>query len=279
MSEPKYKYLAYSGGSVKGIAHIGATKRLVEANLIDFKKLKAVAGASAGALFSVLIVAGFSIDEIWDFMYNSLDLSKMVNIDPFLFLTQCGIESGQKIYDLYSQILEVKTGIKKTNFQQLYEVSKIHLIIVGTSLTAKKAIYYDHINTPTFEVALALRISISMPGFFTPIVIDGEKYIDGAILDHFPLHLFKDHLDEAIGFNIMGDYDTTYQYPEQFFVAIMNLFMYRYFDNVTDRFPDNTISIKGFETIGSFDFNLTNSIKKTLYQHGYNTADEFLKKN
>ena len=38
---------------------------------------------------------------------------------------------------------------------------------------------------------MAIRISISMPGFFTPVTIDNKKYIDGAILDNYPINFFE----------------------------------------------------------------------------------------
>ena len=155
--DPQYKNLVLSGGSVKGIAHIGALKKLVDEKLIVLNKLKAVAATSVGSLFALLIVLGFSIEEIWNFILY-LDMKKMVNPDFFLFLKKCGFDNGQIIYNLFEEILTKKTNIKHINFRQLHELTKIHLTVVGSCLTTKEPVYYDHINTPNFKVSITALI-------------------------------------------------------------------------------------------------------------------------
>lgn len=276
--EPKYKNLVLSGGSVKGICHVGALQRLIDEKLINPKKLKALAAASAGSLFGVLLVLGFSNEEIWQFL-QSLDMSKTIKPDFFMLLKKCGIDNGEIIHNLYEEILTRKTGIKHINFKQLFEITKIHLTIVGSCLTTKEIIYYDHINTPTFKVSMAIRISISMPGFFTPVVIGNKKYIDGAILNNYPMNLFRDKLDETIGILNCGDYDTNYTYPEEYFLAVMHLFMYHYYKERCSDYNENTVYItKNVETVNIFDFNLNFETKQKLYQCGIDAAEEFIRK-
>ncbi|AUL78196.3 putative patatin-like phospholipase [Tupanvirus deep ocean] len=276
--DPKYKNLVLSGGSIKGISHIGAVKRLIEEKLIDLNKLKAVAGASAGSLFGLLIVLGFSIDEIWNFIY-CLDMKNMVKPDFLAFLKKCGVETGQIIYNLLEEILTKKTGIKHINFRQLYEITKIHFIVVGSCLTTREAIYYDHLNTPNFKVSMAIRISIGIPGFFTPITIGQNKYVDGAILNNFPMNLFRDKMDETIGILICNEYNTKYQYPEEYFLAIMNLFMYNYFENTAAKYSDNTVYVnKAVSDIHIFSFDISNEAKIELYNCGIEASEEFIRR-
>lgn len=276
--EPKYKNLVMSGGSVKGISLIGAIMRLVKEKLIDLKKLKAVAGTSAGSMLALLIALGFSIDEIWNFMY-CLDLKKLVEPNVLLFLEKCGVETGQIIHNLFEEILTKKTGLKHINFKQLHELTNIHLTIVGSCLTTKEVVYYDHINTPTFKVSTAIRISISMPGFFIPVVVDNKKYVDGSIFNNYPMNLFEDRLDETIGLLICGEYDTNYKYPEQYLMAIMNLFMYQYFKMTADQYPDNTIFItQSPKNVNILNFDVNNKTKIKLRDCGIAATEEFIKK-
>lgn len=274
--EPKYKNLVLSGGSLKGISEVGAVKKLIEEGLLDLKKLKAVAGTSAGAMFGTLIVLGFSIDEIWDFLY-CLDMKKIVNPNFFMLLKKCGIEDGQIIHNLFEEILTKKTGTKHINFKQLYKITKIHFTVVGSCLTTKKVVYYDHINTPNFKVSMAIRISISIPGFFTPVTIDNNKYIDGGVLNNYPINLFLDKLDETVGILICSEFNTSYKYPEEYPMAIMNLFMYGYYQKHMDQFKNNTIYIKeNPKNVNVFNFNIDNKTKIELYNNGINAAKKFI---
>jgi len=274
--EPKYVNIVFSGGSVRGICHVGALQRLIHEKMVDLKKIKAVAAVSAGSLFSVLLVLGFSVEEIWHFIL-SIDLRKTVQPDFFLLLKKCGVDNGRIIYNLYEEILTKKTGIKHINFKQLYDITKIHLTIIGSCLTTKKTIYYDHINTPFFKVSVAVRISISMPGFFTPVIVDNKKYIDGAILNNYPMDIFVNELDRTVGIMICEDYDTSYEYPEQYFMAVLNLFMHHYYVQSMEKYKNNTILVNGnMENVNIFNFNLDIITKHKLYMCGYEAAGEFI---
>jgi len=276
-SKPQYRNLVLSGGSIKAISQIGAIKKLIDAKILNLKKLNSVAGSSAGSLVGLLVILGFGIDEIWDFIY-CLDMKKLVDPDFLMFVKKCGIETGRTIHNLFEEILTKRTGIKHINFKQLYEITKIRFIVVGSCLTTKEAIYYDYINTPTFKVSMAIRISISMPGIFTPITINNKTYVDGGLLDNYPMHLFKDEMNDTIGIFICNDYDTDYKYPEEYFVAIMNLFLYHYYNKHTIQYSNNTVRIKEIPSnVFVFNFDIDNETKIKLYNCGVLAAEEFIK--
>jgi predicted acylesterase/phospholipase RssA len=278
IGNPKYENLVLSGGSIKSISQVGAIKKLIDEKLLDLSKLKSLAGTSAGSLIGLLIVLGFNIDEIWNFIYY-LDMGNMVKPDILLFLRKCGVETGQIIYNLIEEILTKKTGTKHINFRQLYEITNIHFIVVGSCLTTKEAVYYDHVNTPNFKVSMAIRISISIPGFFIPIIIDNKKYVDGGLLNNYPMNLFEDRMEETIGILNCNEYNTDYRYPEEYFMAIMNLFMYNYYEKTSRQYANNTIYInKSIDGISMISFNLDYQAKIDLFNCGVEAVEEFIKR-
>ncbi|MEM0354139.1 MAG: patatin-like phospholipase family protein [Thermoplasmata archaeon] len=276
-SRPKYKNLVLSGGSAKGIAHIGAIRKLVDEKLVNLENLESIAGVSVGALIALLISLRFSIEEIWNFIL-SIDLKKIVNPDIFMLIQKCGVDTGQIIYNLCEEILTKRTGIAHITFKQLYDLTKIHIIMVGSCLTTKDVVYFDHCNTPNFRVSVAARISISMPGYFTPVVVGEKKYIDGAILNNYPMNLFKNRIEETVGIIINSDYNTNYQYPEEYFIAVINLFLHNYYKRIRRKYKNNTIFVNNVKNISIFDFDLDMETKKRLYQCGMEAAEEFVKK-
>ncbi|AYV85373.1 MAG: putative patatin-like phospholipase [Satyrvirus sp.] len=275
---PKYVNLVLSGGSTRGISHIGAIKKLVEEKLLDLKKIECIACVSAGALLGVLIVLGFSIDQIWNFVFN-LDFKKLIKPELLFLLEKCGMESGDTIYNLYNEILAKTTGIKNITFKELFGITKIHFIIIASNLTDKKEVHYDYINTPDFSVSLAVRISISIPCLFAPVVIDNKTYIDGGLFNNYPINLFKDKIDKTVGILIRNKYNTRYKYLEEYFVAIMNLMIHNYFRKIEQKYKNNTVYVNQIpENLSIFDFNVDNKIKIKLYKCGVVGAEKFIKK-
>lgn len=57
--------LVFQGGGIKGIAHAGALNELTEGGyLFDLASIKRVGGASAGAIFAMLLSLGFNVAEL-----------------------------------------------------------------------------------------------------------------------------------------------------------------------------------------------------------------------
>ena len=68
------------------------------------------------------------------------------------------------------------------NFNELYRKSGKELYIVAMNLeTARRSIFgHDQVNT--VPVSKAMQASIAFPLFFKPVTIDGDDYIDGAVI-------------------------------------------------------------------------------------------------
>jgi predicted acylesterase/phospholipase RssA len=77
----------------------------------------------------------------------------------------------------------------------------LDLSLTGTNLTTGESVYFSQKRTPSFKVVDALRISMSFPGAFKPVVIGkgdvGDRslegtWIDGGLLNNNPIHAFDD---------------------------------------------------------------------------------------
>lgn len=280
-SDNSKKYLVLSGGSVRGISHLGALQKLIDLGKLDLKKMQAMAGSSVGAFICTLLACGFTVSEIWEFVQN-IDLSKLVDPSILQMTILYGMDSGDKIYCLLQEILQKKTGIEKISFKQLFEHTHIRLVITGSCLTNKEICYYDHIMYPDFEVALAVRISISMPLFFTPVIIDQLTYVDGAILDPYPIKLFDDYLEETIGILITDNYKMNYTYFEEYLLSILNLFLYKNYHDIHTNQKYRKCSIiveQPLDEMLLFNFNLDSKSKLMLYERGIDAASAFLSNN
>ena len=278
-SEPLYHNLVLSGGSLKGVSHIGALARLSQEGLIDLRRIKAIAATSAGAMLGLLLVLGLDLQEIWNIIVN-LDVTKIMNPDFGMLLTKCGVEIGQNLLDFFENLLTIKTGIQHINFRQLYKKTGIDFTIVGSCLTSRKPVYFNRQNTPTLKVSIAVRISLSIPFLFVPVTVDDNKYIDGGILDNYPMTHFANELDKTIGIMICNEYSTIYQNIEEYVVAIINLFMHHFYESQRDKWSADTIYVyKTATKVNILDFNVDDATKIELIKIGMEAAHEFVTKN
>lgn len=271
-----YENIVLSGGSVHGVCHVGALKRLVELGLIRYSDIKKIACSSAGSIVGLLLSLKMTVDEIWDIILG-IDFTQIVDPNALTMLSKFGADTGRKFLSIIENIIFKKTSNKHINFKQLFDFSGIHLIVVGSCLTTKKVVYFDHINTPNFKVSIAVRVSVSLPGLFTPVDIDGNKYIDGSLLNDFPMNLFDDNLDKTIGILLCDDFNTNYSCLEEYIVSVINLLTFNYIENTCRKYKQNTIHItKNMCSAQTFDLSIDDKCKKKLYDTGYDAAQLYV---
>tara|TARA_B100001179_G_C18265524_1_gene264457 strand:- start:80 stop:547 length:468 start_codon:yes stop_codon:yes gene_type:complete len=137
----------------------------------------------------------------------------------------------------------------------------------------KKAIYYSHRTTPHFKVAVAVRISTSIPLFFTPVRHGGKTYFDGSMMDDYPLHLYSHCLSQAVGIMICSSYNTEFQYLEEFPRALLNLAMFKYYSHDYRSYPENTIYVDEIdEGNHSLDFHISPEVIQFYRERGARAA-------
>jgi predicted acylesterase/phospholipase RssA len=59
--------------------------------------------------------------------------------------------------------------------------------------------YHSHITTPNNVVIDSLLASMCIPGIFAPVYINNQCYIDGAVVNSFPIDMFNDR-EHTLGF-------------------------------------------------------------------------------
>lgn len=205
----KIDTLTIAGGGNKLITSIGALRVLEEKDIL--KNIKKYAGSSAGAIIVTLLNIGYTPDEIENTVFSQG--SKLVKDSfyklPFHLLFNYGLYNCINMVK-YIQLLFIKKGFDQDiTFTKLYEETEKILVLTGTSLNVMDTFYFNYHTVPNMKVIDALRISISIPLYFTSVeyIIDSKKHIfvDGGVLNNFPLYYF-DIVDD-IGKYILNSKD------------------------------------------------------------------------
>lgn len=158
--------LALSGGGARGLAHIGVLKVFEREGIpVSF-----LAGTSFGGLIAASYAAGMDPAEIEAVARRVTSKKEMLKlIDPII--RQGGLLRGERIMNiLISQFGEIT-----------FENLEIPLAVNAVDLVSQKEIILRE-----GSVAEAVRASISVPGLFTPVKLNGWKLVDGGVLNNLP---------------------------------------------------------------------------------------------
>lgn len=276
----KKKIIVISGGGLKGFSGLGSLKCLIDNDITN--NIDTLAGSSVGAVICFLYNIGYGPKDIYDVL-EQIDFTKLIKyIEPEnLLLDPCfGISSPEPIiYSIY-KFMKNKNINNKITFLELYEMTKINLIITGTCLNDITIKYFSHSTTPDMQILKALRISISIPFIFRPYQFDGKLWVDGGVMNNFPIDLFNDRLDDVIGIYMDDVYDNINEIEEiqDYFIRVFKCVFRGLNYNKIELFKKYFVHIK---TQGNHSTNweLTQQDKKMLYDEGYNQTLEYIENN
>ena len=209
--EDKRIGLVLSGGTARGLAHIGVLKVLEEEKV----PVEYVTGTSMGSIIGGLYSIGYTPDEIekiasemdWISLFNDSierkdkgisrnlieDRNTMVlPMEKFIPKIPSGAVGGksasEQLNNLFFGVLEVN-DFKK--FPKKFA-------LVATDLNTGEGVMIDR-----GSIATAVRSSLSIPSVFNPVQ-DGERlYVDGGVVRNLPVQDVKVlGADYTIGINV-----------------------------------------------------------------------------
>lgn len=291
--------LIFSGGGVKGIAYIGVLKYLDEicikrsSNFNDEKceipkmNIKTVCGVSIGSIIGLLYVLGYKFDELMEEL-TQLDLPKLKNFKIKNIFTEYGFDKGLKVSNWIESLILKKGYSKKITFKQLYDIKGINLQILASNVNKYSYTIFDTINTPDLNIKDAIRMSISIPFLFTIKEYNGDIHVDGALINNYPIKLFKDNLDNVLGFKLMTNgeleshnIDIKIDCLEDYIYNIMKCFIVQKEKETTLSYlyKEHTICIEAEDVTNILNFELTGDEKDKLINLGYESTKKYFDLN
>lgn len=155
--------IALGSGGARGFAHIGVLQVLEEAGIpVDL-----IAGSSMGSLVGAFYATGIEIKYMEQI---AIHLKRRHWLD--FTVPKMGFVTGTKLLEMVRFVTRDLT----------FEEAKIPLSIVATDLETGERIVFQ--EGPIYK---AVRASISIPGIFVPVRIDGRLCVDGGVIDRVPI--------------------------------------------------------------------------------------------
>ena len=178
--------LVLGSGGARGLAHIGVIRE-IEANGFQ---IAALSGCSIGALVGVIYAAD-KLDEFenWICAINKMDIVALLDLS----WGRNGLVKGDKIINTLVDLVGDRT----------IEELPIPFTAVAADIENEKEIWIN--KGRLFD---AIRASISLPMFFTPVRYENTHLIDGGVLNPVPIApTFDDHTDLTLAVNLGGSLD------------------------------------------------------------------------
>jgi len=167
--------LVLSGGGARGVAHIGVLKALKEKDIA----ITHISGTSAGAIVGVLYAAGHS----WETILKFFKTIPIFHYKRYAY-NKPGFIDTSKFYKDFFPLL--KEDDFKTLTKQLY-------VPATNLLEGVEKIFHQG------ELIKPVLASAAFPGIFTPVSINETLYVDGGVLNNFPLEPIKNICDTLVG--------------------------------------------------------------------------------
>lgn len=194
--------LVLSGGGARGVGHIGVLQALEEGGY----PVDAVVGTSAGSLFGALWACGFSGSQI-ETLFDRVDFNRAfldplvrqpgktldedeaengtligVQVEEGLPTFAMGLRSGREIQRSLEGLLARGVYFSGGSFDRL----RVPFRAVATNLQTGQERVFDR-----GDLVEVLRASMAVPGAFRPLVIEGQQYVDGALVENLPVFVAK----------------------------------------------------------------------------------------
>lgn len=189
--------LVLGGGGARGAAHIGVLQILERERV----PIDCVVGTSMGSIVGGLYSAGYNADEIAKAM-QAIDWGDIFHDDPprhdhsmrrkedslhFLSTLELGVREGkirlpQGVVQGQKLLLTLRRLLLST-----WEVENFDQLPIPFRAIAANIVNGEEVVFAEGDLALAIRSSMSVPGVFAPIKVDGRLLVDGGIVDNVPV--------------------------------------------------------------------------------------------
>lgn len=175
----KYQYgLVLSGGGTRGFAHLGAIKALEENGI----KPDIISGVSAGSIVGALYADGQDAEAA---------LKALISKNLLGFLKLMIPKQG------LLKMTGFERTLRKTLKAKRFEDLEIPLLIHAVNINTVEYTRFD-----SGDLVEAIKASSSIPVVFPPVEIGGHQYMDGGIVNNFPVEPLIDQCETIIGINV-----------------------------------------------------------------------------
>ena len=162
--------LVLGSGGARGLAHIGAIEALEERGYT----ITSIAGCSMGSIIAGMYAAG-QLKEAKEW-FLSVDKQLILRMMDINLLSSNSLVKGQRIIQ---------------ELQKVVPDRPLEKLPIPCTIIASDLMHTEEVVFRTGSLFQAVRASISIPLFFSPVQMGERLLVDGGILNPLPLHVVE----------------------------------------------------------------------------------------
>ena len=193
--------LVLEGGGALGLAHIGVIQYLEEHRI----PVSYVAGTSMGGLVGGVYATGHNATEIrdmvkginWDEVlsgqvpFQDLSFRRKQDAREFPITREFGLRNGLQFPGGFNagqqvQLILDRIALPYSEIKSFNDLPIPFACVATDLVTAREHVFRSG------PLGLALRSTMSLPGIFSPVRYQGHVFVDGGLLNNFPVNVAKE---------------------------------------------------------------------------------------
>lgn len=178
-----YDTLVLSGNSTNAMATLGTLQKLFEDKIITAACINAYYATSSGTIIATLLSIGFDPLEILAHVCINRSYQKVLGS---LNISLSGLLNFDIIERELDNIIVTQLGYLPT-LNCIRERMGKYLSFVTYNLSTGQKEYLTPDTYPDLIVTKAIRMSSTFPFIFEPYEYNGNYYLDGGVVENFPL--------------------------------------------------------------------------------------------
>ena len=192
------KQIVMAGGGYLGLYQLGILSRLLNTGYLHRSNIHSIYGTSIGAFFGAV----FCLNEDWKVTieyFVERPWYKIFTVSPnilFNAVSKKGVYNKDTFDKLLLPLIKSRNYNETMTLGDLYTISNITLYMYTIELntfTLEEISHKTHSDMPLLE---ALYMTCALPFLFQPLVKDDKCYVDGGLLNTYPLQNCIDRLED-----------------------------------------------------------------------------------
>lgn len=189
------RHIVITGGGPSGLVSYGALKHLHGAGFWSLSDIQSIHASSVGGIISTIILLDYQWNWLDDYFIKrpwEKILDDFMSDDLFTILSNKGLDSRVFVSYILEPLFKAKDIPLNISLCDFYNKTNVLLNLYATDLNTNFKLTTVPINKDTFpnmSVVDAVSITMAFPFIFKPIFIDNYCFIDGGVLNNFPLNI------------------------------------------------------------------------------------------
>jgi predicted acylesterase/phospholipase RssA len=319
-SSSSIKHIVISSGGPAGHMMYSVLRTLNIKGVWDIKDIKSIYGSSIGSYIAIILALRYEWEVMDDYLIKrpwekifvtsssasaASAAASSIDVNDHLHLSGSSLADAKNklghIFQLYNThglyglkeftemirpALQGKDMTTKITFQEFYDRTGIEVHFTVTEMNKCQAIDFSYKTHPNQSLVEACYMSCCYPFGFAPIYRDGCCYLDGGIVNNYPLHdCIRDQkcgLGEILGVKVLWEKKPTNLTEKSSLLQFINTFFNQINSNLhenraTKAIPNEVVCVsKVFSIRDWMNWMKDENYRRELVLRGETFANVFL---